>query len=218
MVRATLVLLALVPSAFASSLEGLQSLKKRQTLSGDATQQVQGLLTLAQQVLTDAQSGNLSSSCSAWAGSLAQCESSGGTNQVALASCACQSSVLEQLDGCATSYGSTGTSAASGFESFCSSTLPSIAQTGGTSTVGASSTGSSSGVASAASSASSQVSGLASSASSIISAASSVASSIASSAQSAAPSGGASGTSAASQNGIIGASLGAVGLIAFALV
>lgn len=74
----------------------------------------------------------------------------------------------------------------SGFATFCTNTLPSVAQSGLTSTVGASSTSSGSAAqSSAASSASRAVSALSSSASSIFSAASSAASS----AQSSTPSG-----------------------------
>ncbi|GAA5998417.1 hypothetical protein JCM5350_005943 [Sporobolomyces pararoseus] len=221
MVRSTLALLLLAPCALASSsFSGLRSLNKRQTLSGDATQQIQGLLTLAQQVLTDAQSGNISSACSGWSQSLIGCEGSAGQNQVALASCACGSQVIDQLNSCASSYGSTGTSAASGFQSFCQNTLPSIAQTGLTSYVGASSTssGSASQASASGSSSSNALSALSSSASSIISAASSVASSASNSAQSAAPSDGSSGgTSGASKEGIVAGSLGFVSLVAFML-
>ncbi|GAA5847713.1 hypothetical protein JCM3766R1_000740 [Sporobolomyces carnicolor] len=166
MVRFTLALLALVPAVFATSFSGLRALQKRQTLSGDATGQVQGLLILAQQVFADAQAGNITTACSTWAGSLSQ--------------------FLDQLDSCASSRGATSTSAASGFATFCTNTLPSVAQSGLTSTVGASSTSSGSAAqSSAASSASRAVSALSSSASSIFSAASSAASS----AQSSTPSG-----------------------------
>ncbi|GAA5907587.1 uncharacterized protein JCM6883_001826 [Sporobolomyces salmoneus] len=197
MVRAALAILALVSGAFATSfsLDRLNSLKlhKRQTLSGDATQQVQGLLELAQQVLTDAQTGNITSACSTWAGSLSQCESTSGQNQVALASCACGSSILDQLDRCASSY-ATGSSAASGFNDFCRTTLPSVAQSGLTSTVGPSSTSMAS---------SSLPSAISSSASSILSAVSSVASSV----QSTTPSSGSNETSGTSRNIAMGASL-----------
>ena len=95
-------------------MSGLHTLAKRQTLGADSTSQVQGLLTLAQQVLQDAQSGNLTQACQSWAGSLTSCESSAGSSQVQLAVCACQSNVISQLNDCASAYGSTGTNAASG--------------------------------------------------------------------------------------------------------
>ncbi|GAA6013510.1 hypothetical protein JCM11491_006105 [Sporobolomyces phaffii] len=209
-----------------ASSDRLRSLKKRQTLSGDATQQVQGLLTLFQQVLTDQQSGNLTAACTSWAGSLSQCEGSAGQNQVALASCACAASTLGELNSCATSYGTTGTTAASGFESFCANTLPSIAQTGLTSTVGARLTSSSSEAASSAPSALSSVqSALASSASSIVSAASSAAASASASSSSAPRSSATPSTGATSSaegkakaGTIQAAALGLVSFVAVALL
>ncbi|GAA5837853.1 hypothetical protein JCM5353_006445 [Sporobolomyces roseus] len=219
MVRATsLALLALVPSALASSSFGsLNSFSKRQQLGADSTEQVQGLLTLAQQVLKDQQSGNITEACTSWAGSLIGCEGSAGSNQVELASCACGSDILTQLDSCASAYGETGTSAASGFESFCTNTLPSIAQNPSTTTVGG---GSSSVASSAASSASAVASGISSSVSSIISQASSIASSVSASASPSPSSGGSSsGTSGASKNGgVIGAGAGLFALLATLLI
>ncbi|GAA6062196.1 hypothetical protein JCM10212_006477 [Sporobolomyces blumeae] len=240
MVRSTLALLAVVPSAFAlaypagNPIDSLRHIVKRQTLGSDQTAQVEGLLTLAQSVLADLGTGNATAACTTWAGSLTQCQSSSGSSQVQLAVCTCQSDVLDQLNSCAGAYGSTGTDAASGFESFCTNTLPSIAQTSSTGSVVASASSAvSSAVASASSAVSSAVasatSALASDASSISSAvssatsaassaaspvASSATSSPASSASGSAPSSSASGTSGV---GKVGASVGVTGLVAAGL-
>ena len=108
--HASLRSIALASSSFGT----LHSFSKRQQLGADSTEQVQGLLTLAQQVLGDRQSGNITEACTSWAGSLIGCESSAGSNQVELASCACGTDILTQLNSCASAYGETGTSAASG--------------------------------------------------------------------------------------------------------
>ncbi|GAA5964118.1 hypothetical protein JCM21900_004513 [Sporobolomyces salmonicolor] len=130
MIHAVLVTLAFAASGIAASgsrftpLE--QLLAKRQDISGQATEQVQGLLSLANDVLSDAQAGNITSTCQTWATSISGCQSNSGTDQAAVAACACGSTLLDQMTACATAYGSTGPSQASGFTSFCTATLPAL--------------------------------------------------------------------------------------------
>lgn len=58
-------------TATAVSATDLSGLFKRQTLSGDSQAQVNGLLDLANKVLTDASSGNITSQCLSWSSALA---------------------------------------------------------------------------------------------------------------------------------------------------
>ncbi|GAA5849776.1 hypothetical protein JCM8547_000560 [Rhodosporidiobolus lusitaniae] len=118
--------LAACAAAASSPYAGLHDFVKRQTVSGEATQQLQGLLDLAQQVIADAGSGNLTESCTSWAGQLANCNSANSADQVAVATCACNADILENMSSCAEGYGTTGQEDSDGFNSFCQVTLPSL--------------------------------------------------------------------------------------------
>ncbi|GAA5920888.1 hypothetical protein JCM1841_002371 [Sporobolomyces salmonicolor] len=164
MIRAVLVTLAFATSGIAASSSRFtpleQLLAKRQDISGQATEQVQGPLSLANDVLSDAQAGNITSTCQTWATSISGCQSNSGTDQAAVATCACGSTLLDQMTSCATAYGSTGPSQASGFTSFCTATLPTLlGNSSAASSVAASAT---SGIASLTSAASAQASATAS--------------------------------------------------------
>ncbi|GAA5859967.1 hypothetical protein JCM1840_001820 [Sporobolomyces johnsonii] len=211
MVRTVLITLALAASAVAASNSRFthleQLLTKRQDISGQASEQVQGLLSLANDVLSDAQAGNITSNCQTWAASISGCQSNSGTDQAAVAACACGSTLLDQMTSCATAYGSTGTSEASGFSSFCTTTLPALlGNSSAASSVAASAT---SEIASLTSAASAQASATAT-----LSASSSPSGTDASSA--AAPA--STGSSGAGRTVAAGAAAGVVALLAAALL
>ncbi|BGP15736.1 hypothetical protein JCM10213_007969 [Rhodosporidiobolus nylandii] len=168
MVRAALpALLAFAAIVAASPNAVLERLVKRQ--SGDALAQAQGLLDLAQSVLTDISTGNATQECQQWATQLSGCQSDNSDDQVQIAICACNSNALAAMNSCASAYGTQGQSDADGFNTFCSTTLPSITASGGSSalsTAGPSATSAIASFSSALASASSEASSPASSGSS----------------------------------------------------
>ncbi|BGP31677.1 hypothetical protein JCM10296v2_003451 [Rhodotorula toruloides] len=217
MVRTAAAFAILAVSATAVSATDLSGLFKRQTLSGDSQAQINGLLDLANKVLTDASSGNITSQCLSWSSALADCQSN-TSDQVQIAICSCNSDNLSQMTSCSGVYGSEGQSDASGFTTFCTQTLPTL--TGGAS--GSNSTASS--ISSAASSAVASETGAIASLSSAASSASRTASSRAgaaasgsagtSSASAAGASGSSKPSSGAGKNAVVGGFAGLVGLVA----
>ncbi|GAA5821924.1 hypothetical protein JCM3770_003578 [Rhodotorula araucariae] len=201
MVRTAVVVVALAASAYAS---GIGSLIKRQASSDQATQSVEGLLTIAENVSRDVIAGNATADCSAWVTSLQSCSTIGDETEVAV--CACGDDVLTQLTACAPAYGESAASDAAGFSTFCTDTLPTLTSSSDNSTL-------SSEVSSAAASATSALASVSSSASS---AASSVARASSSSASSSAvqPSASAGGSSGAGRTAVVGGLAGAVALVA----
>ncbi|GAA6027741.1 hypothetical protein JCM8097_008010 [Rhodosporidiobolus ruineniae] len=203
MVRVVLPVLALAVAAAANPLVALEHLVKRQStadIPAEATGQIQGLIDLANQVLSS--SGNLTQECTQWATELQTCYGQ-SSDQVAVATCACGESALSAMTSCANGYGSTGTEDASGFSTFCTQTLPSLV--GGNSTV-------SSAVSSAAESATGVVESLSTALSSAASASSSSLSSAISSQASAASSSASAAGAAATGSGNGAAQLAAGGV------
>ncbi|GAA5885826.1 hypothetical protein JCM6882_007575 [Rhodosporidiobolus microsporus] len=183
MVHRLVPLLALAAFAAAATPDfaALEALVKRQAVglakrqsSSDSLDQVQGLLDLAQLVVADAQSGNLSTDCTNWASGLSGCRGD-SSDDYQIAVCACSSDILDDMTSCASGYGSDGEADAQGFNTFCSTTLPSLPDNSTISSAFSS-------VIPSATSAISEVSSAASSASSTSSAASQSASSPAASA------------------------------------
>ncbi|BGP39617.1 hypothetical protein JCM10450v2_003585 [Rhodotorula kratochvilovae] len=204
MVRTAVAVVALAASAYAS---GFGSLIKRQSLSDQATQSVEGLLNIAESVSSDVIAGNATADCTAWVTSLQSCSNIEDETEVAV--CACGTDVLTQLTACAPAYGESASTDAAGFATFCTETLPTLTSGGDNATLSSA----------ASSIAASATSALASVSSSASSAAVSASSSSASSASSAAqPSASASGNSAAGKTAIAGGLAGVVALVAaFAL-
>ncbi|GAA5830865.1 hypothetical protein JCM11251_001102 [Rhodosporidiobolus azoricus] len=209
MVRRIVSVLALAAIAVAASpdFSSLEALVKRQAdhltkrqSDGTAEQleQVQGLLNLAQSVIADYSSGNLSAACTEWTNGIVGCQN-GGASDYQVAVCACGADVLDDMSSCASGYGSEGEANASGFNTFCSTTLPALPDN---STV-------SSAFSSAAASATSAISAISSAASSASST-----SAAASSASSGAATGGGNGASKVVGAGGVAGLLAAVAALA----
>ncbi|KPV75170.1 uncharacterized protein RHOBADRAFT_66348 [Rhodotorula graminis WP1] len=202
MVRAAVVVLALAASVCASA-HGALGRVKRQSLSDSSTQAVEGLLDIAQMVLA----GNTTTECNDWITSLQNC--SNLSDETEVATCACGTDVLTQLEACAPVYGKGPTESSFRFKSFCTEVLPTLDLSNSTLSSAASSV-----AASATSAIDSLTSSAVSAASSASNAARSSASSAASSAAAGAQPSSASGSSGAGRTAVVGGLAGVVAIVA----
>ncbi|GJN88976.1 hypothetical protein Rhopal_001947-T1 [Rhodotorula paludigena] len=127
MVRTAAAVLALAAAATLASAHSLGDLLKRQSaIPEEAMQQVEGLQSIAGNVISDLSSGNVTSDCSSWIQTLQGCSASAGGDVEQTATCTCGDDAVSQLTACAGAYGSDAESQASGFADFCTNTLPSL--------------------------------------------------------------------------------------------